>query len=54
MSDIDWEAVVKEVMQEADPDIAKELDPETANASEDADEFLANLVAAAKRAAHVE
>lgn len=46
---IDWENVVKRVIAAADYDIAKQLDPETAeDGPEEAAQFLAELVEAAQ------
>lgn len=45
----DWEAVVKRVIEAADADLAKQLDPETAEGHpEDAVALLAELVEVAR------
>ena len=51
MKNNNWEMFVKDFVGEVDYDIAKQLDPATAEVAEDAEEFLAELVEAAKRLA---
>ena len=48
--EMNWEEFVKDFVEEIDHDIAKDLDPATAEMSpEDVEEYLGKLVAVAKR-----